>query len=238
MTTHGPKRGGGTAVLERVSVAERGAGRRSSARTTVVTYTSDAARERISRLFERVLTDAEIAGLAGALPGSQVEVGRGGEITVTAPRGRFYSTTFVVPSDPGKTGPSLVNFEFRGKDSTNRIAVSPRVLATQVRQAHALGVDNIHMKGRQHSDDFEQLPQLGYDTTIKVALDESRSQTLPAGVGPVRMLSDLLATRAGAAFWHANGLNPGLDFDPHPGTHSWQTLDALLRSRHMRGLGS
>lgn len=202
-----------------------------------LTYDNDAARLRMTHVFPTDPTDEQVANLAGAPPGSSVEVDRTRQITVTHADGTITSTVVI----PSAQGPELLNWRYVGPDGTNAIAVDPQVLARQVKQANALGVESIHMKARdlnaeRPSLDYWQLPQMGYDTTIENALVESLSKVLPPGMEDVVMLSDLLATPEGRAWWIVNGRNPGLDFDPRPGSYSWRTLDALLKSLGLEGL--
>ena len=229
-------RAGERAVLEGAEqttareVAEDVAGR------TTVTYADDAVRQRISAALGRDISDNELANLAGAPPGSRIEVGRYGEITVTPPDGRYTSSVFVQAAGPGDDGPMLLNWRFEGPDGANTIAVDPEALARQVKQANALGITDIHMKARYQSDDFWQLPDLGYDIPIGPALVESASKELPAGLEDVQTLQQLLAHPEGRAWWRAHGMNPGFDFDPRPGSLNWRILDAYLRAHGMEGL--
>lgn len=203
-----------------------------AAAETTVTFTSDAARTRLTNAFGQSLTDDQVAALAGAPPGSVVEADKYGQITVTAPDGRYTSSVYVHAAEADGGGPTLLNWRFEAPDGTNNIPVDAESLGRQVRQANELGVEGIHMKARSASADFEQLPRLGYDAPIAQVLVESESKTLPAGLEGVQSLQELLTYPAGRDWWHVNGMNPGLDFDPHPGSLSWRILD-----EHLQGLG-
>jgi hypothetical protein len=203
-----------------------------------LTYASDAARERLMAKFDSPLSDEQVAALAGAPDGSTVTVDKYGEIVVTRPDGSV-SSVFI---NPGEDGPTLLNWRFIGPNGDPTVAVDPELLATQVRQAAELGIDNITTKSRVGSMDYAELPQLGYDASIEQVLTEARARdtlarlTLPPGVEGAQWLSEVLATPEGRAWWAEHGLNPSFVFDPTPGSKSWQQLDAYLQDHGLPGL--
>ena len=174
----------------------------------------------------RPLTMEEYANLAGAPPGARVEVGKGALLTARPRDGAYTHTVGSLAPDPKRgTGPGLLDFLFTDRHGSNAGAIPGRVVLMQARQARALGFSYIVHKSRANSRDAQQLPHLGYDAPVdEYLLTETRSKGLPPGVSG-RMLSDVLATPAGRAWWQTNGMNPSLYIDLRAGSRSVRVLN-------------
>lgn len=197
-----------------------------------VTYTSEPTRASLTQTFGRPLTEHEIANLAGAEPGSHVEVGKYGMITATAPDGQVH--TIRIPQPAAGAPLTLVNFQFADAHGDMSMPFPAETLVTQVRQAQALGMNIIHQKSRAGSRDYMELPHLGYDAPVDASLlGDSRGGVLNRPPVRGQYLSDVLAQPAGYAWWDATGLNPTLYFDLTPGSRSIQTLNSYLQAQGM-----
>ncbi len=201
-----------------------------------VENSSPAYRVRIHQLVGRKLSDGEVGRLAGAHAGDHVTVGPG-MVTVHRAGGSGYHTVSIVPGDGPHARPQMVTWANRDA-AGHEIEASAHVLATQVRAARRLGFERISTQARPGTNDYERLPRLGYNASLKAALHESRLTTagmkptapLPRSARGARTLSDLLSTKEGAAWWHANGLNPFLHLDVARGSQSAKTLARYLRA--------
>jgi hypothetical protein len=195
-------------------------------------------RARLEELVGRPVTDTELANLVGAQPGASVEIGRGGSFTVRGANGSYVHTVQMLPPDPSDPRLGLQNNTFEERGNTGA-PFPAAILAMQVRQAQALGFSYIGAKSRGGSRDFVELPRLGYDALVDAHLlketNDGRDVADPTTIAhpPGRMLSDILATRAGRAWWNAEGREPGLAFNLAPGSRSIDTLNRYLRAHHM-----
>jgi hypothetical protein len=241
MSSHG---GGGRSTSSRSrSRSRRGTSASASAGSSPasaipVAYSSDRARARLERLvgLGRSLTDAEVAGLAGA-----VAVASGSHVTVddvyvhgTGPGGRTL-VVYVSRDDPAEGGGLVLSdWQFTNRAGAE-VRFDPRVIAAQVRGASALGVERIHVKARSFSRDDTQLTRIGFDVDIATALREIGPHAqLPPQFAGARTLAELQSMRGGTRWWRANLRGkPPLFFDLRPGSASRAQLDAYLRAHNL-----
>jgi hypothetical protein len=216
--------------------AERN-GKTAAPRTTVERSHAGTAGQ-IRSVFGRDLTDQEVVGIAGALPGSTVRFERGGVIDVVGPRGSYHAQVTFQRRE-GVRGAVVFNWFHRSARTDRTKIPDPRVLAMQVRAARRLGVALIHVKTNHVNGDWWRLPLLGYDSPNDISLrTETRHGSIPARFVGARTLGEILQMPGGMRWWRQNGMSPGLDITPRRGSHSSKTLDAVLRERGYEGIES
>lgn len=243
MSSHG---GGGRSSSSRrgTSASESPPGASASAAAIPVAYSSDRARARLERLvgLGRPLTDAEVAGLAGA--GAVVPGGRGARgarvevddvyLHAHQPGGRTL-VSYLSRDEPREGGGlALLDWQFVNRSGAE-VPFDPRVLAAQVRGASALGVERIHVKARSFSRDDTQLTRIGFDVDIATALREIGPQAqLPPQFAGARTLGELQSRRGGTRWWREHLVGkPPLFFDLRPGSASRRQLDKYLRAHNL-----
>jgi len=203
---------------------------RSSRRHVPVTYANDQARQRLAASAGLTLTDTQVARLGGALPGSEVEVTRFGQMLVHGPGGT--KAVVYVLSEDASGARTLLDFSYQNH-SGDEIPMCAKMLKIQAAQARALGIATIHIKCRSGTDDFETLPRMGCSALLDAHLvAETRTRALPMDIPTGTTLLELVSTPAGAAWWHLNGEHPGLDFDTRLGSASMKSLTTYLRSHN------
>jgi hypothetical protein len=228
------KHGGGGPSKPARAVAERN-GKTAAPRTTVQ-RSHEGTAGYLRSVFERDLSDQEIAGMAGALPGSTVHFGRAGVIDVRGPRNSYHAQV-TVQQRPEVRGTILFNWFYRSGRSERSKIPDPRVLATQVRAARRLGISQFHVKTSHVGGDYWRLTQLGYDARVDAHLRaETRHLSIPAKYAGLRMLSDILKAPGGARWWQQNGMSPGLDFKTRRGSYSSTKLDEVVRQSGEEGI--
>jgi hypothetical protein len=228
--------GGGRAKAEADREVGRSAGGGSSS-AIHVENSSPAYRARIHELVGRSLSDGEIAGLAGARAGDRVVVGKG-SVTVHRADGSGQHSVSIIPGEGSHGRPAMLvwaNHDAAGRE----VEADARVLAVQVRTAQRLGFERISTQARPGTNDYQHLPRLGYNCSMKQAIHESRlnptaglkpTGPLPRSARGARTLVGLLKTPEGAAWWRSNGLNPALHLDLARRSQSVKTLNAYLRA--------
>ncbi len=208
--------------------ASRAAGQLPAA--TVTYANQDRARDAIRSLVGRDLSEHELAGLAGALPGAHVTV-RGLPSTILLDvTGPNYTASVHLQrvTEDGVTRLSLLNWMF-----TPSATFSPReeaqMLRGQVRAAQRAGVDQLRVKARSESDDFHRLPLVGYDTPVAKLVVEQPRLPIPREAASARTLQEIIRTKAGHAWWQATEMYPTLDFQTVRGSRSVQRFNTYLR---------
>jgi GNAT superfamily N-acetyltransferase len=187
------------------------------------------------------LKPQEFAELAGAPPGSTVEVSPGTEsqsidIHVEHP---YYATVHLCTAQPSTTfnGTILWNSNFALKEEYQRKGIGTRVLAAQVAKAQKLGVKGIGLiAGRGEliiPGTTKPLAEVGYYVCGKLGFDDDLPESillkLPKEFKRVTTISDLLQKKGGLAWWQENGVEWTAWFDPHPDSQSIRTLKTFLK---------
>ncbi len=231
MSTRGGRPGGGRAR----------SGQRAAPIT--VTYASEKAREHLFARIGKPLTDAAVARLGGAYePGSRVEVRQPSMLIVRGPGNASTATTYVQRAGAQDEELVLFRFGLSAKDGSERIAVDPQALATQVRQARALGFTRISTKARGNRggpwQDALHLPRLGFDSPLNANfMVEANHYPLPAGAEGATTLAEVLTHPGGTQWLRDSGLlTPSLYFDLAAGSQSMRTLDTYLREHGLPGI--
>ena len=111
-----------------------------------------------------------------------------------------------------------------------------RSLARQVEALRELGIDRIvtlAAGGRDAPDlnGFYTWPRLGFDGPIPDASIEELPSALSRTLGSPALVSELMASAQGRAWWRANGRSFDATFDTRPGSRSSRVLDAYIRER-------
>lgn len=184
-------------------------------------------------LFGRTLSDGEIAALAGARPGTAVEVRgyRNGGALLTVRGAGVAAQVSVARGNDGRPALGQMQAEY----PTPRARAE--ALAGQVRLARSLGIAEIAAKvhGDIAANNWALMPQLGYDASVPRVAHElhvnrnfhAPQATIPAHLAGARTYYDL---------WHGDPqwlssvvLNPDLTFDTRSGSVSSRRLAAYLR---------
>lgn len=187
-------------------------------------------------LFGHALTASQARALALAPAGALVDTeGLGRDaLHITAAGGSripgFAVDLFVMRGETGR--PQLfINDLRRGPLSWADVA---RLTRTQAAEARHLGIQNIGTKLAHFADEHQAFPRMGYDAPIEHALLESTDSgrtapRIPAGQSGPRTLLEAMGDPAWRAWWDANGLTPGLTFDPAHGSASMRQLAKFVR---------
>lgn len=218
-----------------------------------VTYANTGARAAVRAMFGRALSPAQLGRVIGVYaPGGATTLTVRG--TPTAPSsGQPY--LFIAAHGPGFHTDHLLDRSGGGSGSATTPGIfiynqnrtydrallgdEARALAlrAQVRAGARLGVVAIGAKAYKTIDgttpERVALVRMGYDAAVGRFAHETDTRGLPPQFAGVRTLSDLMRNPAGAAWWEQHGMNPDLQFNLTPGSHSMQTLAAYLRDHHL-----
>jgi GNAT superfamily N-acetyltransferase len=232
------------------ALATRRAARAASAQSQqpTVTYTGRGdAQATLARITGRAqVSEAEVARLAGAVGGPDVHVEvryvgpTSAQLLVTGPG--YRSDTWLFDDAAAGVRGMKINYLFL-EPSAQGQGLGTRIWATQARQARRLGftVASLDAGRREVSEATERYPAMtgydfwparGFDAPIERA---KMDQPLPPSLAGARMVSDLVRTPAGRAWWHEHGSSTLMQFDLHAGSDSWKRLHAALRRLKTRG---
>ena len=217
-----------------------------SQQTVAVTY-QPGAEAALARIAGREhVSEAEMARLAGAQPGAHVEaVWLGGDIAqlrVTGPGVR--SDTWLMRDRA--TGEATLHINYLMLEpSAQGQGLGTRMWATQAREASRQGytLATVDAARRDVSEATPREPAMtgylfwptrGFDARLERAGTDGTP--LPPALAGATMVSDLLKTAEGAAWWRAHGSTTAMQFDPRRGSESWQRLHAQLRRRKAQGM--
>lgn len=170
----------------------------------------------------------DLIELAGALPGTTVDVENPNETTlILIVRSRVYSFTGRLDREPDeKLVFTLSSVEVARKHRGQGIVTA--AFARQLEECRKLGVDRIELIAARNDD--PKILQIGYKVWPKYGFDgEIRPNyraRLPSWLRGARFLHDVLATERGRRWWDEHGWSIALDFDMTPGSRSWRTWNA------------
>lgn len=213
---------------------------------STVSYVHESSRARLAQAVGRPLAPRELASLAGAPSAATIEV-TGSYITAEWQQdGHTYQTAIILTHRettdfPGEVSDlrgdvgqlTLGDFSFI-KDGDPGAPMEAAILANQLPMARKLGIQVISMKGRHGSNDWEHLPQLGFDAPLdqylKAEMRGGQWAELPSGVhGPT--LQNIVSTHEGRQFWHDQGeIHPTLYFRTKVGSQSVRRLNAYRKN--------
>lgn len=201
------------------------------------------------RIFGRVLTNDELAGLVGAQPGDFVDVSLG---SIGSPIGMHfehpdgqYEGYRTISGDMAR-GIYISNDQFVVENQGR--GIGSRIFADQVRMAAQLGVRTIST-GAGRSDGYERLidrevqligyytwPRLGYDGPLEESFAE-RAQGALGLDDPPFSVQDLLLADGGLDYWFRYGYPIELSFDLTPSSRSRRILATYLEARGFDNTG-
>lgn len=108
-----------------------------------------------------------------------------------------------------------------------------KVFAQQVFNLQAAGVSHIETDAARSDgpggyNGYYTWPRLGYDVSIEKA---SKYASVPASLGPIRRVSDLMKTEEGRAWWKENGGWTAMEFDLKADSQSMKVLTAYAQAK-------
>lgn len=201
-----------------------------------VTYLHERAHDVVNERAGHALSDEEIAGLAGALPGMRVEVDRSGMLIAVAPDGSRTYTYVMHRSAHESLAQHGIDHEagvglylsHRLNAEGEQIAFSPRQVQEQVHAAQRSHVVSLITKGRGLEIDAKLLPQLGFTTRINEHLFAELRHRWYDMPQHWSWLHQALNRESFLADWERNGTSAGLAFDLKPGSWSQKRLQRYI----------
>jgi len=191
--------------------------------------------EAVRHTFGRVVSDAALAHLAGAPPGSHVMVrelsGSGGvQLQVFGPSYRQHLTVARHLAGDIELNFYTMHVESQAQRQGLAAAVFPRMVAG----ARRLGVDRITADLSRHEEQgifgYRVWGRFGFDAPLRA----SDVADLPRPLGRATTLLDLMQTRAGQQWWAEHGHSIDATFDLRPGSRSMRQLQNYLDERRGR----
>ena len=194
------------------------------------------------KLFSRPLKEREVAQLAGALPGSRVEVVASGAsvyLEVFHPhiaKQKRHLQRYDDPETGEYTGWELVNDYLKRSDDAPA-GTGLAIFSAQVRAARQLGARQIRTDAAGSPggsfNGYYTWPRFGYNRRLTPT---QQGEAESAGLGRPNDLHALMQTPGGAAWWKQNGGSGEMTFDLRPGSTSLAILDGYLKEKGKRGL--
>lgn len=187
-------------------------------------------------LIGRDVSPGQIAAIAGAPEGAKVTIRftkdqylRQLEVEAHSPEVTLHRV-IQAPADSERRATEIYNhyFEIKGEKGTG---AGTRIFANQVRAAIDAGFETLRATAeRQDSlgyNGYYTWSRLGYDAE----LPDHILAHLPEELGNARLVSDLMATEAGRAYWKEYGETLEMTFDLRDGSLSRRILDAYLQAK-------
>jgi hypothetical protein len=206
-----------------------------------------AAQQKLTEWFDKELSNSEIAGLAGAPPGTVVKMNLANSVTgkpfvegdssepnvrLRVAGGGVFAERNIQKPYPGL--PVTIENSFLSVEASQQgNGIGTKMFVTEVDQAAALGVSKITTDAAQGMgfNGYYTWARLGYDKPL-----HSYSRK-PEWAPDVSSMIDLMAIPAtadhpsGASWWKANGREWSATFDLTPGSRSLQILHAYADAR-------
>lgn len=221
-----------------------GAGSGGSQRVTV-SYATERGRQLLEQKVGRgPLNEHQIAGLAGAEPGSHVTVERDGMLTNEGPGGayRMKSAILARTAEDPKLRLMAWSYYAPGYEMSpygqhlSAPVVNARAIRTQILAARQMGVDSIDVKCHAYKNDWVTAIRMGFDRPLDAHLwPELGGHRIPAGFHGNTIGDVVLGNgRASMRWWRGIRSSLSLYFDPRPGSVSVQRFNAYLRAHGMK----
>lgn len=184
------------------------------------------ARAHLERAFGHPVTDQQIAGLVGALPGERVTA-NGMTISAHAPDGsRHFISAYRLD------GAVMLGMGGHDVPDAPHIVSStdPARLTVQIRAARSLGVTSIFVKASGDSASY-RLAQMGFDRDLSAIVPhETKGQTPPASLAHITTLQGLMRSAVGQTWVRDHLHTAGLYFDTRAGSASMRAFTAFRRT--------
>lgn len=180
-----------------------------------------------NKIFGRVVTEEEVAAVAGAVDDAEVEIHVTQSRIYVGIKHPKYEASRII----GAAGVYNSSFEVKGKRGGG---IGTQVFASQVKHAAAAGLEAISTEavGSAGDPDYN-----GYYTWARLGYD-ARLDTTSVSMGRLRAnfpeaekISDLMKTPEGRAYWKENGGGFSGIFDLREGSQSRRVLDAYVAGK-------
>ncbi|MBL8207550.1 MAG: hypothetical protein JNM09_25180 [Blastocatellia bacterium] len=178
----------------------------------IVTY-SQGAKEFAAQLLGRIVSDTDLAGLAGALTGAEVIVSRDGQSLLLEVHHPEVEIQLRRLARDSAGAPFLRNQAIR-KYPTTPSGFGLKTFAVQIKSAKQLNVERIVAFAAGYPNHPDGLN--GYYTWMRfgfnAALDDADIELLPAELAGAKDLNDVIRL-GGKDWWKANGYEREMVFD-------------------------
>jgi hypothetical protein len=208
------------------------------ANSATVHYESEASRRALAAVMGRNLTRAEIADLAGGVPGGVVYVrpGYNGSVGLQAAGPHSFNAERIYRD---ATGALVVHNDFAHNDLGSRTAGSGRTVLHSLAAMRDQGISRVEaVAARADASGIR-----GYETWPKIGANGPLPQSVAAAArsafGPgVRTVQDVIAQPGGRAWWRVHGNSFDATFDLRPGGATRAILDQMTSRGNGNGNGS
>jgi GNAT superfamily N-acetyltransferase len=187
------------------------------------------------KLFGRVLSNEELANIAGLPDGEvKVRVRPNGLVTIRGRNAKGATEREIATDEDG--GPVLYAVSFSVHKEFQGHGIGGDVFSRMVDQAARLGMNQIRTSAGRSDTDFgyHVWPRFGYDVHLSDAATDGLGfaiEALPAHLRGAQMLSDLMTTKEGRDWWTKHGSTTDMTFDLTPGSRSMQVWEEYRRQK-------